>query len=174
MAVLRETVSGYDSFGRLVSINNDNYTAAYAYNPDGLRVLKSVTENGITISTRYSFEGGNITLELDSAGNQTAYNAFGGDTIISRKTGVATYYYIYNGRGDVVQLTDSTGAVVVTYDYDAFGNLLMATQGDVNPFRYCGEFWDYETKNYYLRSRYYNPSTGRFTQRDSYLVFCKV
>jgi len=26
-----------------------------------------------------------------------------------------------------------------------------------------------QSKNYYLRARYYNPATGRFTQRDSYL-----
>jgi len=41
----------------------------------------------------------------------------------------------------------------------------------LNPFRYCGEYWDYETKRYYFRARYYSPATGRFTQRDKFLGF---
>jgi len=60
--------------------------------------------------------------------------------------------------------------VTATYDYDAFGNLLSVND-HLNPFRYCGEYWDYETKRYYFRARYYSPATGRFTQRDKFLGF---
>ena len=41
-------------------------------------------------------------------------------------------------------------------------------ENDTNAFRYCGEYYDKETATVYLRARNYNPSTGRFTQRDSY------
>ena len=68
-----------------------------------------------------------------------------------------------------MQLTGVSGAVMRICYYDAFGNMLMEYMDDTNPFRYCGEYWDDETRNYYLRARYYSPSTGRFTQRDSYL-----
>jgi len=40
-----------------------------------------------------------------------------------------------------------------------------------NPFRYCGEYLDEETGNYYLRARYYDPSVQRFINEDSYGVF---
>jgi len=59
----------------------------------------------------------------------------------------------------------------VVYDYDAFGNLIEEHANDTNPFRYCGEYFDLCSKRYYLRSRYYDPSTGRFTQRDAFLGF---
>ena|GEM_PF-981957 len=39
---------------------------------------------------------------------------------------------------------------------------------NTNAFRYCGEYYDKETGTIYLRARYYNPSNGRFTQRDSF------
>ncbi len=39
-----------------------------------------------------------------------------------------------------------------------------------NPFRYCGEYLDEETGNYYLRARYYDPSIQRFTQEDLYSI----
>ena len=41
-----------------------------------------------------------------------------------------------------------------------------AAVSDANPFRYCGEYWDSETGTLYLRARYYDPRTGRFTQQD--------
>ncbi|MBP3360212.1 MAG: RHS repeat-associated core domain-containing protein, partial [Clostridia bacterium] len=37
---------------------------------------------------------------------------------------------------------------------------------DTNPFRYCGEYYDAETQNIYLRNRYYNPANGRFMTED--------
>ncbi|MBQ8497529.1 MAG: RHS repeat-associated core domain-containing protein, partial [Clostridia bacterium] len=37
---------------------------------------------------------------------------------------------------------------------------------DDNPFRYCGEYYDKETKTIYLRARYYNAEQARFTQED--------
>jgi len=163
-------INGYDAQGRLVSVFNDNCTASYTYNHDGLRASKTVTENGATTVTKFLYNSGYIVLELDGAGAQTAYNVFGGSSVISRTTAQGTDYYLYNGRGDVVQLTNSAGSVTATYDYDAFGNLLTVNN-HLNPFRYCGEYWDYETKRYYFRARYYSPATGRFTQRDKFLGF---
>ena len=79
----------------------------------------------------------------------------------------AKFYYLYNAHGDVVQLTNASGAVTRTYDYDAFGNELSPTASDTNPFRYCGEYYDKETGTYYLRTRYYMPSMARFTSEDN-------
>ncbi len=79
--------------------------------------------------------------------------------------GTRTYYH-YNAHGDVVQLTNSSGTVTKNYTYDAFGVEQDASDGDANPFRYCGEQYDSETGNYYLRARYYSPEVGRFTQED--------
>ena len=41
-------------------------------------------------------------------------------------------------------------------------------KNDTNPWRYCGDYYDKETNNIYLRARYYNPKTGRFTKIDSH------
>ena len=156
-------LDGYDTFGRLVSVRNDLSTAEYSYNADGLRTSKAVTTDGVTTTTRFLYEGGHITHEFDAAGNRTAYNVYGGESIISRTTAQGTDYYLYNGRGDVVQLATTWGAVSVDYDYDTVGNLLAGYLDDTNPFRYCGEYWDDESRTYYLRARYYSPQTGRLT-----------
>ena len=38
--------------------------------------------------------------------------------------------------------------------------------GDDNPFRYSGEYYDEETGFIYLRARYYDPTIGRFISED--------
>lgn len=82
------------------------------------------------------------------------------------------YYYLLNAQGDVVGLIDSTGAVVVQYAYDAWGRLLstsgsmLTTLALYNPLRYRSYIYDRETGLYYLQTRYYNPTIGRFINAD--------
>lgn len=77
-------------------------------------------------------------------------------------------YYIKNPHGDVVQLTDESGKIIKTYEYDSFGNEVNPNTKDENPFRYCGEYFDKETDSIYLRARYYQAYLGRFLTRDTY------
>jgi RHS repeat-associated protein len=65
-------------------------------------------------------------------------------------------------------LTNASGHVTDSYDYDAFGNLLNHTGDTVNNYLYCGEQFDSTTGLYYLRARYMNPSTGTFISQDAY------
>lgn len=72
------------------------------------------------------------------------------------------YSYVKNLQGDIVAILDGTGAVVVSYVYDAWGRpiskvgSMASTLGTVQPFRYRGYVYDEETGMYSLRSRYYN------------------
>ena len=56
------------------------------------------------------------------------------------------------------------------YQYDAWGNCKIITSVDgiaeLNPIRYRGYYYDVETGFYYLKSRYYDPETGRFISMD--------
>ena len=72
----------------------------------------------------------------------------------------------------------SAGQVVKTYSYDPYGIEKNPDPTDTNPFRYCGEYYDAETQNIYLRNRYYDPATGRFITEDpigdglNWYVYC--
>ena len=77
-----------------------------------------------------------------------------------------SYYYVYNGHGDVVAVTDTEGNILNQYDYDVWGNFITKTETVENPFTYFGQTYDETTGLYYLRARYYDPTTGRFTQQD--------
>ena len=83
------------------------------------------------------------------------------------------YFYIRNVQNDVIGLHDSDGNVVVRYIFDTWGNIVSITGrlkdsvGKKNPYRYRGYRYDEETGMYYLQSRYYNGSWGRFTNADA-------
>lgn len=80
-----------------------------------------------------------------------------GLSLISRRAGTTTDYYYTDYHGSVVRCGDAT------YGYDAFGNKTGTSSSDNNSFRYCGEYTDSESGLVYLRARYYNSETGRFT-----------
>ncbi len=88
--------------------------------------------------------------------------------------GGTTYYYATNLQGDVVAILNGSGTAVVSYTYDAWGNVLSttgslaSTLGTHNPLRYRGYVYDTETGLYYLQSRYNDPTTGRFINADVY------
>ena len=64
------------------------------------------------------------------------------------------------------QLTNASGAVTDSYEYDAYGNLLNSTGTTPNAYMYRGEAYDSDLGLYYLRARWMNPLSGRFMSRD--------
>jgi len=57
--------------------------------------------------------------------------------------------------------------IVVSYDYDSFGNFEITSWTDNwNTRLYTGREFDGEIWLYYLRARYYNSELGRFISRD--------
>ena len=75
--------------------------------------------------------------------------------------------------GDIFAITNAAGTVIANYTYGAWGELLSTTPAtandatqlaiaNANPLRYRGYYYDSETKNYYIQSRFYSPKFARF------------
>ena len=69
-----------------------------------------------------------------------------------------------DGLGSVVAVTDGTGEATGTARYTAWGTVARST-GGIPQYGYTGREPD-ATGLIYYRSRYYDPSVGRFTQTD--------
>ena len=158
----------YDAFNRMTLAYVGGEAARYAYRVDGLRQSKEAA--GGTVS--HVWDGASLVADM-SGGTVIASYARGANLLRSN-TSTGQAYYLYNGHGDVTGLANSSGALAWKYDYDAFGNDIGTTQNggggstDSNPFRFAGEYLDLETKTYYLRARYYSPTTGRFLTEDTH------
>jgi len=91
--------------------------------------------------------------------------------LISESGPTFNYYYHYDGLGSVVGLTNDAGRAAAAYAYDAWGNPLLSipdSVGTKNKFRFTGEALDPGTGLYYLRARYYDPTSGRMLTRDPF------
>jgi RHS repeat-associated protein len=153
----------YDVMDRLTSVTNGYGTSTYNYQPDNMRLSKTV--NGA--KTTHIWDGQNIIAEMNASSSMTGRYIRRVGIAASLDTAGTKQYFIHNGHGDVWQLTNASGTVTKTYGYDAFGNETSASTSDANPFRYAGEYYDKETGDYYLRARNYDPVLGRMHSEDS-------
>ena len=79
-------------------------------------------------------------------------------------------YFVYDPRGSVVAMVDDTEEATIThkYQYDENGMVLQLQESDFNLFRFAGKYgtcYD-DSCLYYMHSRYYDPSIGRFISEN--------
>ena len=165
----------FDGFGRLTKVERISAgvrsVSAYLYNGDNLRVSKTVqkSSNGYKKEvTNYLYDRQNVILETDANNKVKTRYVKGINYIASVNAENKTYYFLFNGHGDVVQTVDKTGEIQNHYDYDIWGNPTLTVELVECAIRYAGEFYDSETGLYYLKSRYYNSAIARFISEDSY------
>ncbi len=158
-----------------------NETLSFTYNSSGIRTQKNYINYNeqYSVTHNYLLDGTNIireeivTSSITGASTEYLYYLYDSSGII---TGFIynnnPFYFQKNLQGDIVRILNPAGAVVTEYTYDAWGNVLSVTGslattiGQINPFRYRGYYYDTETGFYYLQSRYYDPTVGRFLNAD--------
>ncbi|GFP78431.1 RHS repeat-associated core domain-containing protein [Clostridium fungisolvens] len=120
-------------------------------------------------------------MTSDADGNYTNAYTYGLDRIsidkLSPDSDAKTdpLFYLYDGRGSVSVATNSLGQVRDKYRYDPYGQVKHGGFWGSNATHY-ENFYGYNGEDYnrlsgldYLRARYYEPESGRFLTRDSYL-----
>ena len=168
----------YDENDKLYYAENGDNTAEFDYSVNGYRIVKR-ENSGIPVffiydmQNRLAAEAQLVNMQKSDGTVRTVMYPimqyiWGADRVLAKldKLTNKRYYYLYNGHGDAVQIVDTSGNVVNSYDYDVWGNFIEKNETIDNPFTYFGQTYDETTGLYYLRARYYAPSTGRFTQQD--------
>ena len=185
----------YDSIGNPLTYNNGsaytftwegrqmqtatkgNTTWTYTYNADGLRTGKT---NGTTTYTYTWNENRQLSSMVYGTSSAWFYYDHEGKPLYMEYADgndecSGIYRYILNLQGDVVGLYDLTrDCMAMTYTYDAWGRELSWSTLNSgyagllygNPLTYRGYIYDRETGFYYLQSRYYDPTIGRFLNAD--------
>lgn len=151
---------------QLVSMSKDETTWTYTYNADGMRIGRT---DGTT-TYQYVYNGNSLSqMTVDGNILRFTYDANGIPLTVTCNDDI--YYYKTNIQGDITAIHRTNGATVVTYTYDAWGNVhalasLSDAIGTYNPLLYRSYVYDFETGYYYLQSRYYNPDIGRWINAD--------
>ncbi len=162
-------------------------TYSYTYNADGIRTSKTVA--GVVHT--YLLNGSQVVGETWTDTDAThilmyLYDEQGAPVGLKYRNSTYIngeydcYFFEKNLQGDIVAVYNEAGNQIGRYIYDAWGAVISAYSNTgytatgnewyivdrYNPFRYRGYFYDVETKFYYLETRYYNPTWGRFVNAD--------
>jgi RHS repeat-associated protein len=165
-AVSNYAAYAWDAEHRLVAVRAMNQETEFAYDGLGRCVGMRHLVNGSEASDRkFLWCDDEICEERTPAGLVTKrYFAQG----VKIETGVTTgpFYYVRDNLGSVRELTDGTGNIRASYDYDPFGRRARL-MGDVDSdFGFAGMFWATEVSLNMARFRTYDPNSARWLTRD--------
>jgi RHS repeat-associated protein len=160
----------YEVGGKLKQVTlPDSSTVTYAYDALGNRIRK--LSSSLDIHYQYSQGACRREIHKDPATQNIlrtiTYHPWG-MSILANQTST-DYYFITDFRGWVWGLTDDSGTIVESYNYDPIGKILAGSLLSHARFlsgAHEGQ-WDAETGLYYLGARFYDPSLGRFIQEDA-------
>lgn len=144
-------------------------TSTFTYNGDGVRVASEA--GGKT--TRYLED---IVADLPVVLRETTTSLLQnrqvdytwGNELLSQfeENGRGWQALLPDGLGSIRAMVNEPGQVTDSFKYDAFGNDQKPNPQRPTSFGFAGEQVDTDTGLTYLRARYYDPKTGRFTARD--------
>lgn len=175
------TTFGYDGNGNETS-RSDGRAAAYNPKdqttsmtpPGGSAIAMSYRDNGqfhrVTAGGT-SFQDNALGLGRETTlGASTSYVRDSSGSLLEQRLPSGDYYYLFDGLGSVMALTDTGGNVVTTYKYEPFGKSMCALDCSIkNPWRFLGALgvhFDAQTDLHKMGDRYYDASLGRFSQGD--------
>jgi RHS repeat-associated protein len=162
------TTYGYDQAGDLTSINRaaegetPKIEDTYVYDGNGLRVSQTIKGTPSYLTWDVSEE---LPLLLYDGTNDYIYGP-DGLPIEQVSTGGTVTYLHHDQRGSTRLLTGSTGTVIGSTTFDAYGNKTGSTGTSTTPLGYDAQYTSSDTGLIYLRARVYDPSTAQFLTVD--------
>lgn len=164
----------YDWANRLVEVQSASQSIVkYTYDALNRRVLKIDPQ---TSDVRlFVYDGNQVIEEYFNTTLERSYVYNSGiDDPVMMEYNSERYYYLKDRQGSITAITDASGNMVETYEYNAFGIMTVFNASGTpisestvgNPYGYTGRRWDNETGLWYYRNRMYDPRLGRFLQRD--------
>jgi RHS repeat-associated protein len=159
--------------------SNSSVLNRYCYDALGRRIEKVIDASGTNPQvTRFLYQGWQVIEERDGASAVQESYVWGRsvDEPLTMRRGTTNSYYEADDMGNVMALSNSSGAVVERYEYDDYGRPLdpttlaplagsPSTRG--NPHLFQGHRYDPEIAFYEYRTRYLDPRAGRFVTRDT-------
>lgn len=160
------TAFAYTAAGDLTAVTLPGATApsvTYTTDGDGLRQTRtdSASARGFLWDT-----AGTLPLLLDDGNHAYLYGPSSTPIAQIDDTSHAVEYLHGDNVGSIRLITNATGAVTATNEYDPFGNRTGHTGTSDSQIGYTGNWTDPATDLVYLRARDYDPTTAQFLTID--------
>lgn len=168
----------YTNTDQLATVTKSGTTYSYTYSGDAnSELVKQTTPNG-TYQYAYGRNNpqGTPTLEQVGLDNNTASvindPTTGQPLMLQTSSGVQALIVASGTTGSPIALIASSSQVETAYDYDPYGVPTVTTNNnqqalDQNPYTFAGGIADRTTGWIHYNHRYYDTTTGTFTQQDN-------
>lgn len=158
----------YDSFGRLIEVTRTGATPArvqLGYDQNGLLHRVVVDGAGRTLLWDTHAPIPQLIEERSDDGRMSVRYVHGHGPVAVVLDGTARAIH-RDAQGSVRLLTTMDGTEVARYAYSAYGESTLGAADVATRLRYKSEYYLPELGLYFLRTRFYDPSTGRFLTPD--------
>lgn len=187
-----ENLFDYDNFGNCTHYNIDSKTKPqnmfwergnllkqytcdknikYYYNGEGVRFKKTINDNNVD----YVYDGSKlIREERNGLMIRYLYDADGLSGIIPLyNNDEFQYTFVKDAEDNVISIYNKDKEVAY-YEYDSWGNCMVYDKkggtiitdeghiGNINPIRWKSQYYDTESKLYFINGRYYSPLMKQF------------
>ena len=180
-------VYSYDADGNLITRQAGGDLATYTYDIEN-RLISAVTPDA-TVSYEYDALGQRVAAIIDGQRTEYLIDPVGLSSVVSEfneqgdlqrrftyglglvnqiQSDGTRFYYDLDGIGSVVGLTGADGDYLNRYSYLPFGEQLTSVELVANPYQHLGSWgiWQEANDLRFMRARYYDANTGRFTSPD--------
>lgn len=152
----------YDAQSRKIRRTTGPGSTLYVY--DG---WNNVGEHKVSSTVASATLSRTLTWGLDLSGGLRQAGGVGGLLNVVDVTGSMIVYPTYGGNGDVSEYLNEGGTVIAHFEYDVFGNTLVANGNSAGlDIRFSTKPQDEVSGWYYYGYRYYDCVSGRWANRD--------
>jgi RHS repeat-associated protein len=181
----------YDGGGEETAITPKHETGGATFEYNAASELSSLTPSGGSalslsyggtgqddlVGTPTTIQNSLLGITSESSSSASYYARTPKGLLIDERTPTGNYNPLYDAQGDVIALVSTTGKVERTFHYGPYGENIESegTQTIPYPFGYKGGYrmpagntgqGNVPNDLLHYGQRYYDPTTGRWTQRD--------
>ena len=155
-------VNTYDFMSRRMVKASASTTNAFIYDGWNLVAEYSYTPTPLYSHTNLYIWGFDLSQSLQGAGG------VGGLLACINHQPLIINCFFHDANGNVTELLSTNGSIAAHYEYDPYGNILIASgsAASANPYRFSTKFTDQGTGLLYYGYRFYSPELGRWVSRD--------
>ncbi|KAJ8025089.1 Teneurin-3 [Holothuria leucospilota] len=164
----------FNELNHLIRSQTNDVECVYRYNAMGsLHDKECSGEKTFYYMDFFGDFGPDVLIESTETADTLYYHA-SGLGLLSRRTQGSLNFYNFDGTGSIVEIIGEDRALIASFSYDPFGNIIMQSGSRDSLYQFSGRYGVLtmtESGLHFMRTRFYSSQLGRFISPDLFGVF---